>query len=234
MARRYGPAGTFWRSHPRLHALPIGAWEIWNEPNFDIYWGGHPSAASYASMLRATAPALHAVDPRAEILTAGLANPGNPHEGTFEETYIKALLAVRPRPPFDSFAIHQYDYNATDVINDVKTVRSLLDTAGLRTTPIWLTEFGWASGGPSSPFTVTPQRQASYVLQTIVTLAHDASALHIRGVVYYDWQDEKPYAGGDANPWQFHTCLDAINGIAKPAQSAYYQAAGAIGALPSR
>ncbi|MGD0196591.1 MAG: beta-galactosidase [Solirubrobacteraceae bacterium] len=232
VARRYGPDGTFWRSHPALHALPINSWEIWNEPNFDLYWDGRPSAAAYASMLRATAPAIRAVNAHAEIVTAGVANPGNPNEGIAEETYIKQFLAQRPRPPFDTFAVHQYDYNATEVIADVKGVRSLLDAVGLRSTPIWLTEFGWASAGQSSPFTVGPKRQAQYVLATIVTLAREARSWHIRGLVYYDWQDERIYAGGGANPWQFHTGLVTFGNVAKPAQSAYYQAAGVIGALP--
>jgi hypothetical protein len=231
VARRYGPGGSFWRSHPRLAQVPIVSWEIWNEPNFDIYWGGHPSASAYAAMLRAAAPALRAVDRHAEIVAASLANPSSANVGTGEEQYIKALLAIRPRPPFDTFSIHQYDYTATAVINDVKGVRALLDAGGLRTTPIWLTEFGWASGGPSSPFTVGTKRQAQYVLQTIVTLAREAQAWHIRGLVYYDWQDERIYKGGGSNPWQFHTGLTTIGAAAKPAQSAYYQAAGVIGAL---
>jgi hypothetical protein len=226
VVRRYGPGGSFWRSHPALRALPIDSWEIWNEPNFDIYWGGHPSAAAYASMLGAAAPAIRAVDRHAEIVAAGTANST---QGITPATYIPQLLARHP--PFDTLAIHLYDYNPADVMRDMRLVRGWLDKAGYGQTPIWLTEFGWASGGPPSPFTVTPARQAQYVLQTIVDFARAAQSLHIRGIVYYDWQDEKTYAGGAANPWQFHTGLVSISGVAKPAQSAYYQAAGVIGAL---
>lgn len=67
-------AGSFWRAHPKLRAVPIRSWEIWNEPKFEIYWGGHPNAAAYAAMFRAVYPAIHAVDPHADIVTAGVAN----------------------------------------------------------------------------------------------------------------------------------------------------------------
>ena len=38
---RYGPGGDFWRGRERR--LPIRRWQIWNEPNFRIYW--HPRPA---------------------------------------------------------------------------------------------------------------------------------------------------------------------------------------------
>lgn len=230
LARRYGPEGSFWRAHPKLRPVPIRSWEIWNEPNFEVYWGGHPDAAAYAAMLRAVYPAIHAVDPHANIVTAGVAN--TTVGGIGAETYIRELLATRPRPAFDTLAIHAYAVSPAGVIESVEQVRDTLDAAGLNSTPIWLTEFGWASGGPPSPFTVGAKLQASYVLDTIIDLARRELTLHVAGIVYYDWQDAVPYAGGGANLWGFHTGLVAINGIAKPALSSYYQAAGVLHALP--
>ena len=37
-----------------------------------MYSGGQPSASGYVAMLRAVGPAIKAVDPNAEIVTAGL------------------------------------------------------------------------------------------------------------------------------------------------------------------
>jgi hypothetical protein len=230
VARRYGPDGSFWRSHPKLPKVPVESWEIWNEPNFDLSWGGHPSAAAYASMLRATTPAIRAVDPLAEIVTGGVAN--TQYGGIAAVTYIDELLASRPRPPFNTLAIHAYAISPVGVIDTVKQVRMILDVAGMHSTPIWLTEFGWASGGPPSYFTVGAKRQASYVFDTIVALARQVHQLGVRGLVYYDWQDEPPYAGGGSNLWGFHTGLVSLNGSAKPSLSTYYQAAGLLGALP--
>ena len=34
--------------------------EIWNEPNFRLYWGGDPDPESYARMIQAVAPAIKA------------------------------------------------------------------------------------------------------------------------------------------------------------------------------
>jgi len=226
VVRRYGPHGTFWRAHPHLPALPIHSWQVWNEPNFKIYWGYRPNAAAYAAMLRATYRAIRAVEPHAEVVTAGIA------EGDFGisfSRYLAELLAADP--PFNTLAINPYAPNTAGLVSTVEAVRRTLNSDGHPSTPIWLTEFGWASGGPPSPFTVGTKRQALYVLQTIVTLAEDASQLNIRGLVYYDWQDGVPYAGR-SNFWGFHTGLVALDGTEKPALSAYYEAAGVVHTLP--
>ena len=34
MVRRYGPGGSFWQARPDLPYLPVGRWEVWNEPTF--------------------------------------------------------------------------------------------------------------------------------------------------------------------------------------------------------
>ena len=46
-ARRYGPGGTFWRTHPGVPYYPVRAWEIWNEPNLALYWAPKPDPAAY-------------------------------------------------------------------------------------------------------------------------------------------------------------------------------------------
>src|SRR4051794_24637217 len=38
LVARYGPAGSFWRAHPRVRKLPMTAWQVWNEPNIPAFW----------------------------------------------------------------------------------------------------------------------------------------------------------------------------------------------------
>jgi hypothetical protein len=228
VARRYGPGGTFWHVNPGIRALPIRSWQIWNEPNFKIYWGWHPDIARYVAMLRAAYRSIRAVDRHAEVVTAGPANT-NPQNGIPLPTFLHGLLAARP--PFSTLAIDVYTAAPAGLLLTVEQVRAALAAVGRSATPIWLTEFGWASGGPASGFTVGASLQARYVFYTIVTLAEDASTLGIRGIVYFDWQDGSPYLGR-SNFWGLHTGLVALNGQKKPALSKYYQAAGVVTGLP--
>ncbi|HEX2704035.1 MAG TPA: beta-galactosidase, partial [Solirubrobacteraceae bacterium] len=230
LVRRYGPRGTFWHAHPGLAAHPIRSWQIWNEPNLPVYWAGKPSAAGYVAMLAATARAIRAVDAKAEIVTAGIPDSTL---GIALGPYVSEMLAAGARGSFDTLAINPYASSTAGVLAATAEVRHELDQAGLKQTPIWLTEIGWASGGPPSGFTVGPQLQARYVLDTITSLAREAGSEHIRGIVYFDWRDAPPYAGGE-DFWGLHTGLLALNGSGKPALSAYYQAAGVLGTLPSQ
>jgi polysaccharide biosynthesis protein PslG len=51
--RRYGPTGTFWRSHPNVPFLPVHAWQVWNEPNIPNFWRSGVNAKEYVALLRA-------------------------------------------------------------------------------------------------------------------------------------------------------------------------------------
>lgn len=230
LARRYGPGGTFWRRHPSLADHAIRSWQIWNEPNLPVYWGGKPSAAGYVAMLAASARALRSVDPRAEIVTAGIPDSSL---GISLPDYVRELVAAGARGSFDTLAINPYAASEAGVLAATAQIRRELDAAGMARTPIWLTEIGWASGGPPSSFTVGASLQARFVLGTITALARNARTENIRGVVYFDWRDAPPYAGGQ-DFWGLHTGLLARDGAGKLALSAYYQAAGVLGALPSR
>ena len=230
LARRYGPDGMFWRAHPGVPAHPVTAWQVWNEPNLPVYWGGRPDAAGYVAMLSSVGHAIKSVDPAAEIVTAGIPDS---RLGVPLGRYVLEMIAAGARGTFDTLAINPYATSDLGVLAAARQVRQLLDASGLSQTSIWFTELGWASGGPASSFTVGPALQARYVLGAITSLARVAGALHIRGVVYYDWRDAPPYAGGQ-DFWGLHTGLLTLAGAAKPALSAYYQAAGVLGALPSK
>ncbi len=230
LARRYGPGGTFWRSHPALAAHPIRSWQIWNEPNLAVYWGGRPNARAYVALLAAAAAAIRRVDPGAEVVTAGIPDSTI---GVPLERFVGELLRDGARASFDTLAINPYASSSAGVIAATRAVRALLDRAGLARVPIWLTEIGWASGGPGSSFTVGARRQAQDILVTITTLASLARRLAIRGVVYFDWRDAPPYAHG-VDFWGLHTGLLTLSGAGKPALSAFYQAAGVLRTLPSQ
>ncbi len=228
LARRYGPGGSLWRAHSALASYAIRSWQIWNEPNLPVYWGGHPNASEYVALLRSTGRAITAVDPHAEIVTAGIPQGS---EGIGLLTYARQMLAAGAPGDFDTFAIHPYAVSPAGVQAAVVDVRRVLDRYRLPEVPIWLTEIGWASGGPGSHFTVGAVRQARYVLVAITSLARQAPALHIRGVVYDGWRDAEPYQGGQ-DFWGLHTGLLRIDYAAKPALSSYFQAAGVLGTLP--
>jgi hypothetical protein len=228
LVQRYGAGGTFWALHPDLSPAPIRAWQVWNEPNLPFFWAGDPDPAGYAALLKATAAAIRAADPGAEVVSAGL--PDSDVGMPFEE-YLAGLYAAGWRSAFDSFAIHAYSPSATGTLEFVRYVRQLIDAYGDATKPIWITEFGWATDGPVTAFTTDEDNQARLVGDAVRGLIADRASLGLRGLVYFDWRDHALLPGQD-DQWPYHTGLLRAGGGAKPALEAFRAAAATLRDAP--
>jgi len=227
LARRYGPGGSFWREHPDLPRLPVRSWQVWNEPNLPAYWPSGPDAAEYVALLRATGRGIRRVDPGAEIVTAGMPDS---RLGVPLRDYVAAMYAARGAGAFDALAVNPYGQDAPGVLGIVRAVRGIASANG-DNPAVWVTELGWATGGPQSAFRVSEPRQAQLLEQTLLALARRRDQLRIRGVVYFNWRDSTPYAGG-ADFFGLYTGLLRLDGRAKPALSSYKKVAKRLGLLP--
>ncbi len=135
VAGRYAEFIASLRWPSREHYVIIG-----NEPNHGNEWSGRPDPAAYARFLIDVADAVHAADPAAKVLNAGL-DPYTPHTGSVpfvdglfyvdEETFLDQMHAAHPDAftHIDIWASHAYPlgpltegpWNQTfqiDMIND--------------------------------------------------------------------------------------------------------------------
>jgi hypothetical protein len=223
LARRYGPGGSFWRERPDLPRVAIDSWQIWNEPNLPVYWASGPDPAAYTRLLRTVAQAIERVEPHAEIVSAGL--PESDLGVPFEE-FVQGMERADAASAYDVLAVHAFASDAGGAIEAVAAARGLLDDND-DDAPIWVTEIGWASGGPPSPFTVGERGQAERIRALLEGLAARRQGLGVRGVVYYNWKDARPYPGGK-DFFGLHTGLLTIDGRPKPALAAFRHAARRI------
>lgn len=228
LVRRYGRDGSLWRERPDVPRRPIRSWQVWNEPNVPAYWGGDPSAKEYAAMVRRVGGAIKAVDARAEIVSGGIPDS---QLGIPFEPYVRQLDAAGAIADFDTLAIHPYARTPDGVLAAIAGARRLLTGLGHPKTKLWVTEFGWATDGPSSPFTVGPQLQGDNLRTVIAELGRRAPELGVRGAVYYNWRDARPYPGG-RDFWGLHTGLVRRDGTAKPALVTFTEAIAQLPEAP--
>ncbi len=222
LAARYGTYGSFWAQNPNLPRHPITAWQIWNEPNIPVYWQPAPNPAAYVQMLKLASQKIKAVDPNAEIVTAGI--PDTHIGGSIPLTnFVKRMYKAGAAGSFDTLAINGYAPTGKDVLTLVKRMRSLMNRLGGAREALRVTEFGWANWGPEAKrgrFTVGAKKQALYTSQAIKELWKARFRLNLRGIVYYAWRDQSVYSGGK-DFWGLHTGLLTLNGQAKPALSSF-------------
>lgn len=218
VVRRYGPGGSFWAENPDVPPHPVREWQIWNEPNTRAYWPTGPNPAAYVAMLRTVGQAIRAVDPGAEIITAGLPQS---RKNMAVGDFLAGMYRAGGKGAFDTVAVHPYATSAEDSYEIVAALREVMDTNGDGSAGIRVTEIGWASQGPDSPFSLDESGQAREIGKVFNQLVDQASALKLRGISYFNWQDAKPYAPAYRDFWGLHTGLLAIDGREKPAYSAF-------------
>jgi hypothetical protein len=211
--QRYGADGSFWSAHPDLPKLPITDWQLWNEPNFHLFWKPSPSPSEYLELLRAFHGAVSRADPSARVLLGGLFP--RPSDGTSLVTFLSDLYRGGGAPLFDAAAVHPYAANPRDALATVRRARGVMRRFGDSETPIWITEVGWASGGAPSGLTVGPERQAEYLRRTFELAAVQRDRLGISGVVWYSLTDTPgPF-------WPGHCGLFRLDGDPKPSWDAF-------------
>jgi polysaccharide biosynthesis protein PslG len=186
LVRRYGPAGELWRG--RATRMPIREWQIWNEPNFLLFWRPRPSPAGYARLLGASARAIGGVDPGARVVAAGLA----PVEGgMLPWVFLRRLLAVPGAIRWlDLIAVHPYASHLRDVALQVRLAREAMAQAGAARTPLLVSELGVASDSqlPTS-FNRGKVGQANFLRGAYKLLLRNRARWRIAGVDWYAWQD---------------------------------------------
>lgn len=203
LIHRYGPKGGFWDAHPDTPKRPIRAWQVWNEPNIGAFWGGKPDAESYATLLKTASAAIRKADPDAEVVTAGMPTS---HLGIPAPEFAKSL----DPESFDTVAVHPYAATPDKVVERVNALRQAVPGK-----KVWVTEVGWGTGGKPGPLTVTPEKQATYLAETIKQLR----AEKVRGIVVFQWRDPKPFPGR-REIWPYHAGLLGVDGKPKPALDA--------------
>ncbi len=175
--------GTFAGALAARYGDRIDVYQIWDEPNLSSGWGGQPpSAVAYAAMLEAAYMAIHAADPQALVLTAGLAPTRETGPDNVSDVlYLRALYDSGAAPYFDGVAGKPYGFDTgpddrridANLLNFSRFVllREEMVRHGDESKPLWAADFGWNvlppgwSGEPSVWGQTTPAQQAGWTLE---------------------------------------------------------------------
>jgi hypothetical protein len=115
--RRYGPDGVLWQQHPEVIPVPIRTWQVWNEPDHELYMPHTQNwPARYVELLKAAAQGIRAEDTGAKVMLAGFAGQAWIH--------LDWVYRNGARPWFDVAAVHPYTRDVADVVRIVRNMRA--------------------------------------------------------------------------------------------------------------
>ncbi len=225
MIHLYGPHGSFWAANPSLPRVPIRMWQIWNEPDFTVYWSKQPFESSYVKLLRAVRPAVRAADPGAKIVLAGLPN--------FSWRYLADIYKFKgARKLFDIVAVHPYTATPSGAVTILKKVRTVMNQHGDSKKSMMATELSWpsAKGLAKTSFenSTTVAGQASKVSQAVRLMAKNRKRLRLAAFYYYTWITNQTLPGAKHDPFNFAGLLSFLDGSgisAKPVLRTFTRAA---------
>ncbi len=201
-------------------------WQIWNEQNSPKYFAPKPKIGLYADILKRAGTAIHGVDPAADVVVGGMWGPGSAKKVvTPVKQYLKGLYAVDGiKQSFDSIAIHPYAEGAQASIDQLEQARQSVKHAGDANVGLWVSEIGWAAGGPrKNPYVKGFAGQARVLTRALSEYERKRRSLRLRGVFWYSWRDKK--GGDEICDWCGNAGLRTKSGKEKPAWRAFIRLA---------
>ncbi len=207
----------------RYAPLGVHAWEIWNEPNVDVFWPPKPDPTAYAALLERAAVAIRSVDAHATIITGGLAAAVDKADGTSlsARTFLSRVYAAGARGSFDAVGLHPYSFPAMpldpsdwNTFYNAPTLYQVMVDHGDGDKLIWGTEFGAPTGYAANA--VTPEAQRDMLVAGYRDWAH----WKFTGPLFwYSWRD----TATNPNDREANFGLLAHDGTPKLALSAFDQ-----------
>lgn len=202
--KRYGPQGSYWTgpylaAHPGERALPIGTWQVWNEPNLKGAMNP-PSPGVYVRLLKLSHGAITDADARAKVMFAGMpAYSGDINAWDF----LKRVYRKHGARYFDIAALHPYARTVGQVRKEIRRVRHAMAKGGDRRAPLWLTEIGWGSlpkNATQYGLTKGLQGQKRILKRAFRMLKKKHRRWHIRRVLWFNFRDAQ---GGQVKTCSF-------------------------------
>lgn len=206
----------------------LDQWQVWNEPNLGTFWTNHrPNAKAYAKFLDITNKAIKRGNSQADSVLAGM--PQRRDAPKPAKAFLEQLYKVKGfKDDFDIGAVHPFTSSPKEAVEAVEEIRGVMDKGKDKRKDLWVTEVGYASTGPNSPFTSTPSGQAKLLRKTFDALKKSSKKLRLAKVVWYSWRDSDtdPPKFPSNNRWQTYAGLFNFNGAPKPSWTAFTKETG--------
>jgi hypothetical protein len=152
MAGRYGPGGAYWRGpYQGQHGSgatprPVRAWQLFNEQNGRVFWGGKPRPRAYGRLVKMGARGIRSHNPRAAILLGGMFATPSGSGSIISWRYLNRLYRVKGiKRAFNAVAVHPYSPSLRGIRIQMRRIRNVMRRNNDRRKAIRVTEIGWGS-----------------------------------------------------------------------------------------
>ena len=157
-------------------------WELWNEPNIDVFWKPSPNVDDYMALAKVVFPAIRKADPNALCVA--------PATSTIDLNFLEGCFKQGLLEMVDAVTVHPYRGDSPETVApEYAKLRALIKQYHPRRPdlPIISGEWGYAAGRDG----LDVQKQGDYMARQFLTNL----SLGIPLSIWYDWHDD----GQEAN-----------------------------------
>ena len=135
----------------------VADYEVWNEPNYFVFWSPEPDATQYTALLQAAYGAIKAADPNATVIAAAVGSTLD-HEDADGQVltvnpvrFVQEMYQAGARGYFDAISFHPYHFSLPfsaggeyyeAPLTQAQRIHDLMALAGDGNKKIWATEYG--------------------------------------------------------------------------------------------
>lgn len=181
--------GDFCREISSRYRGRIAAYQVWNEPNLGREWGDQPpNPLEYTALLKVCYEAIKAADPKAVVISAGLAPTGTRSlHVTPDDEFLRQMYDAGAGAYFDVLGVNAPGYKAPPEMSPdeaaasreygggrwfafrhVEDIRAIMVANGDGQKQIAILEMGWTMDNVNAEyawFAVDEQTQADYLVR---------------------------------------------------------------------
>ena len=166
----------------------VDYWQVWNEPNIEVFNPSGATAAQYAELLKQSYGVIKNLDPTAKVVGGGLAGVGH----TDTRPYLREMLKAGAGNYMDVLDVHPYK-QSTDPENYMAErlpyIQADLEQYNCGDIEIWVGEIGWYTGTASDA--ITEEKQAAYSVRSRVLYDNFNRSEGKKGKFFwYDFQND--------------------------------------------
>jgi YVTN family beta-propeller protein/VCBS repeat-containing protein len=135
----------------------VADYEVWNEPNYDVFWSPEPDATQYTALLKVAYVAIKTADPNAMVIAGAVGSTidhldANGQVITVNPVeFVYDMYLAGARGYFDAISFHPYDFTVPfsqgdeyyeDPLSQAERIHDLMVQVGDGNKKIWATEYG--------------------------------------------------------------------------------------------
>ncbi|MDP8243721.1 MAG: cellulase family glycosylhydrolase [Candidatus Hinthialibacter antarcticus] len=162
----------------RLGQGPV-IWEIWNEPNLELFWDVQPSAEDYVMLVETTSKLMRRIDPHCTIVAPAISQ--------IKIDYLTQCFELGMLQWIDAVSVHPYRTSEPEtVMEEYSALRKVIDKYSPdRFVPILSGEWGYSVHAYGDTY-IDEMTQARYLARQF--LSNFISGVRVS--IWYDWRND--------------------------------------------